>query len=112
MRLQRIGGAFLSLLCVASIATAQRTRTALTPAALRTRLFALAHYSMMGRAPGDIGDFKATAYIAAEFARLGLTPAGDNGGWFQVVPFFRRAPDSRDTLRVDGYTARDRKSVV
>ena len=106
MRLQRIGGAFLSLLCVASIATAQRTRTALTPADLRTRLFALAHDSMMGRAPGDIGDFKATAYIAAEFARLGLTPAGDNGGWFQVVPFFRRAPDSRDTLRVDGYTAR------
>ena len=106
MRLQRIGGAFLSLLCVASIATAQRTRTALTPADLRTRLFALAHDSMMGRAPGDIGDFKATAYIAAEFARLGLTPAGDNGGWFQVVPFFRRAPDRRDTLRVDGYTAR------
>ena len=106
MRLQRIGGAFLSLLCVASIATAQRTRTALTPADLRTRLFALAHDSMMGRAPGDIGDFKATAYIAAEFARLGLTPAGDNGGWFQVVPFFRRAPDTRDTLRVDGYTAR------
>ena len=106
MRLNRCVTAVVAMVVALPTASAQRTRTALTPADLRTRLFALAHDSMMGRAPGDIGDFKATAYIAAEFARLGLTPAGDNGGWFQVVPFFRRAPDTRDTLRVDGYTAR------
>ena len=78
----------------------------LTPADLRTRLFALAHDSMMGRAPGDAGNFKATAYVAAEFARMGLKPAGDNGSWFQVVPFFRRTADRRDTIRVDGYVAK------
>ncbi len=85
---------------------AQRTTKALTPADLRTRLFAIAHDSMMGRAPGDAGDFKATTYIAAEFARIGLKPAGDNETWFQVVPFFRRAPDTRDTLRIDGVIAK------
>ncbi len=61
---------------------------------------------MMGRATGELGDFKAATYIAAEFARVGLEPAGDNGGWFQAVPFFRRAADRRDTLRVAGYVAR------
>jgi Peptidase family M28 len=101
MRLIRTG---LTLLCAAAAAApaaAQRTSAALSATDLRTRLFALAHDSLMGRAPGDAGNFKATAWIAAEFARLGLTPAGDNGGWFQVLPFFRRAPDTRDTLRVD-----------
>ncbi|MBC7844132.1 MAG: M28 family peptidase [Gemmatimonadaceae bacterium] len=105
MRWNRAG---LALLCtvMATPLMAQRTTKALSPADLRTRLFAIAHDSMMGRAPGDAGNFKATAYIAAEFARLGLKPAGDNGTWFQVVPFFRRAPDTRDTLRVDGTMAR------
>ena len=106
MRVLKTVGAFHCAVCLAFPAAAQRTRTALTAADLHTRLFALAHDSMMGRAPGDVGNFKATAYVAAEFARLGLTPAGDNGSWFQVVPFFRRAPDTRDTLRVDGYVAR------
>ncbi len=82
------------------------TSTALTPEDLRARLFAIAHDSMMGRAPGDEGNYKATAYIAAEFARFGLLPAGDNGTWFQTLPFFRRTADRRDTLSVDGYVAR------
>ena len=75
MQFKPILGALLGLACIATSAAAQRTHAALTAADLRTRLFALAHDSMMGRAPGDIGDFKATAYIAAEFSRLGLTPA-------------------------------------
>jgi hypothetical protein len=82
------------------------TSTALTADDLRTRLTALAHDSMMGRTPGELGNFKATEWIASEFARVGLTPAGDNGTWFQTLPFFRRAPDTRDTVRVDGAPAR------
>ena len=100
MRTNQPALALLGAMLLTSQATAQQARKALTPADLRSRLFAIAHDSMMGRAPGDAGDFKATAYIAAEFARIGLKPAGDNGTWFQVVPFFRRAPDPRDTLRV------------
>jgi hypothetical protein len=87
-------------------AASRRTSPELTATDLRLRLFALAHDSMVGRAPGEIGDFKATSWIADEFARVGLKPAGDNGTWFQNLPFFRRAPDTRDTLRVDGGIAR------
>jgi Peptidase family M28 len=103
---------FVTAACAALIAmqsaTAQArgTSRALTAADLRTRLFALAHDSMMGRAPGDVGNYKATAYIAAEFARLGLRPAGDSGTWFQTVPFFRRTIDPGAKLRVDEYLTR------
>jgi hypothetical protein len=106
MRMTRF---WLALLCAtgsAVPAVAQRTSSVLSAGDLRTRLTAFAHDSMMGRSPGDIGNFKASAYVAAEFARLGLKPAGDNGGWFQVVPFWRRTVDRRDTIRVDGYAAR------
>jgi hypothetical protein len=46
---------------------------------LRTRLYQFADDSMMGRKIGELGNLKGTAYIAAEFKRLGLKPGGDNG---------------------------------
>lgn len=87
-------------------AVGSATTGAITPADLRTRLFALAHDSMMGRSTGELGSFKAAAYVAAEFKRVGLEPAGENGGWYQTVPFYRRAVDRKDTLSVDGYAAK------
>ena len=57
---------------------------------------------MMGRASGSEGDYKAAEYIAAEFRRLGLEPAGENGSYFQTVPFWRVAVDRRSTLEVGG----------
>lgn len=105
MRMIRAGLAVACAIGTAASASAQRTSAALSASDLRARLTALAHDSMMGRAPGDIGNFKAAAYVAAEFARLGLTPAGDNGGWFQIVPFWRRTVDRRDTIRVNGVAA-------
>jgi hypothetical protein len=59
---------------------------------------------MMGREPGGEGDYKTADYVAREFARLGLRPAGENGGYFQVVPFFRAAPDPASTIAVGGST--------
>lgn len=38
---------------------------------------------MMGREAGTIGSVKATAYLAAEVARLGLEPGGDADTYFQ-----------------------------
>ena len=72
------------------------------PEALRTRLFALAHDSMMGRQPGTPGNTKASEYVAAEFRRLGLTPMGENGTFFQTLPFVRLVPDPASLLEVDG----------
>ncbi len=54
---------------------------------LRTRLYQFADDSMSGRRIGEPGNYKGTAYIAAEFKRLGLKPAGDNGTYFQDLPF-------------------------
>ena len=54
---------------------------------LRTRLYQFADDSMAGRRIGEPGNFKGTEYIAREFKRLGLKPAGDSGTYFQVLPY-------------------------
>ncbi len=40
-----------------------------------------------GRFTGSRGELLATAYVAAYMERLGLEPAGDDGGWFQRFEF-------------------------
>lgn len=42
---------------------------------------------MEGRDTGSAGHDRAAAYVADRFARAGLTPAGDAGGWFQRISF-------------------------
>jgi hypothetical protein len=74
---------------------------------LRTRLYQFADDSMEGRRIGERGNYKGTEYIAREFKRLGLTPAGDNGTFFQVLPYGATGFDSAATaLRVNGRAAR------
>src|SRR3982751_791618 len=69
------------------------TSAAITAGDLMTRLYVFADDSMMGREAGTPGHMKGTAYIAAELAKLGLVPAGDNGTYFQNVPFISRRFD-------------------
>ncbi|MBA2626798.1 MAG: hypothetical protein H0U85_02225, partial [Gemmatimonadales bacterium] len=83
-------------------AQGRKTTRAITPADLRTRLERIAHDSMLGREPGGIGNFRTTEYIAAEFKRLGLEPAGEHGTWFQTVPFVRVQPDSAMRVSAGG----------
>jgi len=75
------------------------TSPPISPADLRLRLFAIADDSMGGRQSGSVGNFKTAGYVAAEFRRLGLQPAGDGGTWFQTVPFYYAEPASQ-TLAV------------
>ncbi|HUX34637.1 MAG TPA: M28 family peptidase, partial [Gemmatimonadaceae bacterium] len=59
--------------------------------------------SMQGRRIGELGNFKGTAYIASEFKRLGLRPAGENGTYFQDMPFGPEGFDrAASRLAVDG----------
>jgi hypothetical protein len=83
---------------------ASGTVAAITPADLERRLTIIAHDSMMGRETGSEGDFKTAAYVASEFRRLGLRPAGDNGTYFQIVPFWRIAVDPESRITVGGTT--------
>ncbi len=79
------------------------TTAEITANDLRTRLYGFADDSMMGRRIGEPGNYKGTEYIAREFKRLGLKPAGDSGTFFQILPFgplgFDRAASQ---LSVDG----------
>jgi hypothetical protein len=63
------------------------TEAAITANDLRTRLYQFADDSMEGRRIGERGNYKGTAYIAEEFRRLGLKPGGDNGTYFQNLPY-------------------------
>ncbi len=67
--------------------TERKTVPAITANDLRTRLYQFADDSMMGRRVGELGNYKGTDYIASEFKRLGLKPAGDSGTYFQTLPF-------------------------
>jgi hypothetical protein len=85
-----------------SAAPAGATTPAITAADLRSRLYIYADDSMQGRRSGTPGGVKATDYIAAEARRIGLEPAGENGGWFQTVPIVQRTLDPSSALTVDG----------
>jgi len=82
--------------------TPQPTTSAITAADLMTRLYIFADDSMQGREAGTAGNVKGTDYIASEVKRLGLTPAGDDGGYFQTIPFKTRATDPASTVTVAG----------
>jgi hypothetical protein len=78
------------------------TEPAITAQDLRQRLAIFAADSMLGRETGTVGNAKATDYVAAEFRRLGLEPAGDNGTYFQTVPLAILGLGDASTIRVAG----------
>jgi hypothetical protein len=66
---------------------------AITQADARTWLGYLAGPECRGRGTGQPGYQKAAEYVAARFKELGLKPIGDNGTYFQGVPFTRVTMD-------------------
>jgi hypothetical protein len=80
----------------------QPTTSAITAADLATRLYIIADDSMRGRESGDRGNAMVTDYIASEFRRLGLQPAGDSGTYFQTVPLLQGYFDPTPILSFGG----------
>lgn len=78
------------------------TKPEISAADLMTRLYQFADDSMMGRQTGTPWNSKGTDYIAAEVKRFGLQPAGDNGSFFQELPYVLRSMDTTSTITVDG----------
>jgi Tol biopolymer transport system component len=54
---------------------------------LRLHVGTLASETMDGRQTGTVGEKAATEYVASVFRSLDLTPAGDQGTFFQEFPF-------------------------
>jgi Peptidase family M28 len=75
------------------LSTPSETHSAISQADLRHRLSILADDSMLGRSALNSGHDRAVRYIAAEAARMGLQPAGENGTYFQTFAIRERKLD-------------------
>ncbi len=67
------------------------------PESIRANMGFLADDALEGRGTGTRGYLIAAKFMAAQFASLGLQPAGDNGTYFQDVPFRAMHPDQTQT---------------
>jgi len=85
---------------VSTPSPATRVAKALDARVLRAHLEFLADDALEGRASGTRGGRTAAKYIASQFERLGLQPAGDSGTYFQRVPIIALTPNP--TLAVAG----------
>lgn len=56
---------------------------AIREADLRRDLFAMASPAMRGREGGTVDEMRASIWVAEQYRRIGLKPAGDDGTWFQ-----------------------------
>ncbi len=63
------------------------------PEAIRAHMRFLADDLLEGRGTATRGHEIAAKYMAAQFEKMGLAPAGDNGAYFQRVPLRQGRPD-------------------
>ena len=75
-----------------------RTRAALSGSVYMSHLRFLSSDLLEGRAPGTRGGTLAAEYVAAQFERLGLVPAGDSGSWYHRIPVITHDPDPTITV--------------
>jgi len=54
----------------------------------------LASDAFEGREPGTVGENRTVNYIATQWARSGLRPAGEKGAWYAPVALVERRPES------------------
>ena len=83
-----------------------RTDPSITAADLKSRLSIFAADSMLGRRTGTIGNGKATDYLAAALRSMGVEPAGENGTYFQTLPFTNWSLDTAAVPILDGQPLR------
>jgi len=69
-----------------------RTLASLSGDAFMAHIRYLSDDALEGRAPGTRGGDLAAKYVAAQFERLGLLPAGDSGTWYHRIPIITHDP--------------------
>ena len=75
---------------------------AIDTATIMAHVRALADDSMLGRAPGSLGEDRAVAYIENQFKALGLAPGNTDGSYIQNVPLVAITADPKMTLAIKG----------
>jgi Zn-dependent M28 family amino/carboxypeptidase len=100
---QLIGSVLAVLvLFTAPLAAQQSAATRVARAAdadvVRGHLLYLADDALEGRAPGTRGGDLAAKYIAAQYARLGLVPAGDDSSYLHRVPIISLDPSPQASI--------------
>lgn len=101
MRLLR--SCFSLLLVLASAASAQSgDAPSFSPDRFRAHVAFLADDRLEGRDTGSRGYDIAATYVATQFMGLGLRPGGENGGWFQQVPFRSALLTGNPSLTISG----------
>lgn len=102
MRIQTLFGALLAGALVACTTTSPAPIPSADSANIRTHVEYLAADALAGRETGSAGYREAADYVAGEFERMGLQPAGSQG-YLQPVPFVRAGWGGRQpTLVLQG----------
>ncbi|HCB08112.1 MAG TPA: peptidase M28, partial [Alteromonas sp.] len=73
-------GVTASLLCASAV-------NAASPERFKGHMMLLADDLLAGRDTGSIGHDFASLYIASELQKMGVAPAGEEGSYYQIVPF-------------------------
>src|SRR5260370_3212487 len=76
---------------------AQTAMNAIDPEKIRATVKYLSDDALEGRGTGKKGGDLAADWIAAQFKKYGLLPAGDNGTYFQNVNFYGVTTDAKQT---------------
>jgi Peptidase family M28 len=86
-------GPTASMLAAQTAPTQRAAAQTITQADVQRRINIIADDSMMGRDTPSPGLEKTAQYVADQFKRFGLKPAGENGTWFQRYTISRRKID-------------------
>jgi Zn-dependent M28 family amino/carboxypeptidase len=90
----------------------EATTPDINAADLAVRIKTLADDIFEGRGPGTPAGEASADWIAAEMARIGLTPGGDNGSWFQSVQMVNQSVDPATSELVITWPDQDELSVA
>lgn len=75
---------------------------AIDTATIMNHVRALADDSMLGRAPGSMGEDRTVAYLESQFKALGLAPGNTDGSYIQNVPLVAITADPGMRLALRG----------
>lgn len=112
MRFKSLFAAFAAV-SLSAVATAQVTATPeFTAERFKSHVAFLADDLLEGRNGGERGHEIAANYVATQLAGLGVQP-GNNGGWYQRVPFVEyQLSDAPASVTIGGKTFANRNDVL